>query len=137
MKSLFITPECHEAILRWSLCTSKEINVLCFGQQRHIIKVVRIRNIEKFPRYATSVNTDEYHYVINRNRNELRLIAEGHNHHGGPSRPSKGDWSALPIGHVELICCCRSQTVSAWKIQKSWKRTIRHGRVPLIIKEEK
>ncbi|MBK8204976.1 MAG: hypothetical protein IPK68_22660 [Bdellovibrionales bacterium] len=135
MKPLFITPKCHETILRWSLCTSKEINVLCFGQHRHILKVVRIRNVEKFPRYTASANIAEFRDVVN--RNDLGLVAEGHNHHGGPSRPSKGDWSALPVGHIELICCCRSHVVSAWKIQKTWRRTISHGRIQLIIKDHR
>lgn len=133
---IFITKKCYQTILRWSLCTKKEINILCFGQKRHITKTVRVRNVEKYARHSTSMNDSEYRYVISAHKNHFTLIAEGHNHHAGPAHPSKGDVEALPIGHTEIICCAKSKTITAWKIHRTWKQTLSHGRIQLITKEK-
>ncbi len=135
-KSLFITKRCRQTILRWSLCTKKEINILFFGRKRHITKAVKIRNIEKYARHATSMNVSEYLDVVRAHQRNFMLIAEGHNHHSGPAHPSKGDVDALPLGHIEIICCAKSKTVTAWKIHRTWKRTLSHGRIQLITKEK-
>ena len=111
-KPLLITKKCHETILRWSLCTKKEINILCFGQNRHITKVVRVRNVEKYARHTTSMNESEYRDVVRAHKKNFKLLAEGHNHHAGPAHPSKGDVDALPVGHTEIICCTKSKTIS-------------------------
>lgn len=134
MSPIYITPSCHSAIIRWSLCTRKEINVVCLGKNSHITKVFRLRNIEKYPRHCTSYNDAEYAYILKTHQMKLNLIAEAHNHFSGPARLSKGDWQALPVGHIELVYCCRSQKLTAWQVKKTWRQTIKSAQIELVVK---
>lgn len=134
LNPIYITPNCYRAIYRWSMCSRKEINVICFGKGSHIVKVVRLRNIERYPRHSTSYNNTEYEDVIKTYMGKFDLVAEAHNHFGGPARLSKGDWQALAVGHTELVFCCRSQKLTAWQIKKTWKQTLKSGKVVLVVK---
>ena len=123
----------HDQLLRWAICSRREINVVCFGIQDQITKVVRLRNPERFGRYSASFNNREYREVV-RQSGRLKVIACGHSHIGGPARPSKGDMPpTITMGKIELIICTRSKTVTAWRIRKSLAATIKRGRIPLDV----
>lgn len=133
MKSLHIPISLHDQLLRWAICSRREINVVCFGIQDQITKVVRLRNPERFGRYSASINNREYREVV-RQHGRVKIIACGHSHIGGPARPSKGDMPpTITVGKIELIICTRSMTVTAWRIRKSLAATTKRGRVPLIV----
>ena len=133
MRSLHIPMALHDQLLRWAVCSRREINVVCFGIRDQITKVVRLRNPERFGRYSASINNREYREVV-RQVGRLKVIACGHSHIGGPARPSLGDMPpTITVGKIELIICTRSKTVTAWRIRKSLAATIKRGRIPLVI----
>jgi hypothetical protein len=132
MKPLELSRDLHDQILRWAICSRREINIVCFGRNRKITKVVRLRNPERFGRYTASINSREYREVIRANK-VLRLIACGHSHIGGPASPSKGDMPpTIAVGKIELIICVKSRTISAWRICKTRTETLRRGRIILV-----
>ena len=90
MRPIELSQTLHDQILRWAICSRREINIVCFGHGRNITKAVRLRNPERFGRYSASINFREYRDVLRTNR-KLKVIACGHSHIGGPARPSKGD----------------------------------------------
>ena len=133
MKSLEINKVLHDKILRWAICSKREINFVCLGKGNQILKVVRLRNPEKFGRYTASINNREFREVL-RTYPELKVIACGHSHIGGPARPSKGDMPpTIAMGKIEIIACTKSRTLTAWRIQNNLKSTIKNGRVSLSI----
>ena len=132
-KSILISEECYETLLRWGLCSWREISAICLGSRGKIQKVVRLRNIEKFPRFANSHSSAQYKSIKTKYSNKYSVLAEAHSHPGGPARPSRGDIEAIPFGKIELIICTKSKKVTAWKIQTTWKQTIKCGKLDLII----
>ncbi|GEM_PF-6386142 len=60
MKTLVISQILHDQILRWAVCSRKEINIVCFGLKDRIKKVERLRNPERYGRYTASINNREY-----------------------------------------------------------------------------
>lgn len=135
MKTLVISQILHDQILRWAVCSRKEINIVCFGLNDRIKKVERLRNPERYGRYTASINNREYRDVIQKYRS-LKVIACGHSHIGGPARPSKGDMPpTITAGKIELIVCTKSRTITAWKIHKTRAATIKKGRVALLVLE--
>lgn len=132
MRQIELGQKLHDQILRWAICSRREINIVCFGHGRNITKVVRLRNPERFGRYTASINNREYRDVVKANHN-LRVVACGHSHIGGPAMPSKGDMPpTITEGKIELIICVRSRTITAWKIHKTRAKTLKHGRIPLV-----
>ncbi len=133
MKSLHIPITLHDQLLRWAVCSRREINVVCFGIRDQITKVVRLRNPERFGRYSASINNREYRDVTRQFR-RLKVVACGHSHIGGPARPSKGDMPpTIAAGKIELIICTRSKTITAWRIRKSLAATIKRGRIQVVV----
>ena len=136
MKSLHIPITLHDQLLRWALCSRREINVVCFGSKNKITKIVRLRNPERFGRYSATINGREYRDTLGRNQGKLQILACGHSHIEGPARPSKGDMPpTITAGKTELIICTRSQTVTAWRIHPTWAATIKRGRIPLVVSQ--
>lgn len=135
MKPIFINRQLHDQILRWAICCNREINIVCFGVERKITKVARLRNPERFGKYTASINSREYRDLLQQH-NKLRVVACGHSHIDGPARPSKGDMPpTIAVGKTELIICVRSRTVTAWRIHKTRAATLKKGRVPILITE--
>lgn len=121
----------HDKILRWAICSKREINFVCLGKGNQILKVVRLRNPEKFGRYTASINNREFREVL-RTHPELKVIACGHSHIGGPARPSRGDMPpTIAMGKIELIACTKSRTLTAWRIKKDLSSTLRKGKLLL------
>ncbi len=137
-RPLQITKTCYDRIIRWALTSKNEVNGLCYGKDRTITHVYRLRNIEKFPRYACNLNPSEVRHIKSLVPANLRKIAEFHSHPNTKnSRPSKTDCFYLPKGHIEIIYGTKSKGVNAWRIQNTWKQTIKTGEIPLIIIKEK
>lgn len=133
MRPIEISQKLHDQILRWAICSRREINIVCFGRGRIISKVVRLRNPERFGRYTASINNREYRDVLRANR-KLKVIACGHSHIGGPARPSKGDMPpTITEGKIELIICTKSRTLTAWKILRTRTQTLKHGQIKIKI----
>lgn len=131
--SILISEDCYETLLRWGLCSWREISAICLGNKGKIQKVVRLRNIEKFPRFTNSHSSSQYKFIKSKYSGKYSVIAEAHSHPGGPARPSRGDIEAIPLGKIELIICTKSKKVTAWKIQRTWRQTIKNGKIELII----
>lgn len=60
----------------WGL-SEKEINFICFGKGKHILKIVRLRNTARSPKRFTEWNEKVSQIFVRSNRNETLMSSPG------------------------------------------------------------
>lgn len=130
----YISKEDYDRILMWSQ-SEKEINFICFGNDKTIKKVVRLSNIARFPQTHALWSENESKTLIREKKKEgLLVLAWGHSHPKAshPQHPSSIDVKYIETGMVELIAFSTSSKIGAWKISSNLRLTL-INEVKLII----
>lgn len=126
IRSIYISQKNYDRLLMWSL-SEKEINFICFGKGNQILEVVRLANTASSPkRFACWHEKVSRDIVRTRKLEGKKVIAWGHSHpdKGNDQHPSKTDIEAISKGKVEIIVFPPTQSIRAWKIQKTLTGTL-------------
>lgn len=131
---LYISTEDYDRILMWSQ-SEKEINFICFGNDKTIKKVVRLSNIARFPQTHALWSENESKTLISEKKKEgLLVLAWGHSHPKAshPQHPSSIDVQCINNGKIELIAFPSQLKINGWIIQKNLNATLEH-QISLIV----
>ncbi len=134
INEIFISKKDYEKILMWSQ-SEREINFICFGNDKIIENVSRLSNLSRFPKsFSLESETERKVLVKEKKKNGYSLIANGHSH---PSKyhdphPSNTDIKYIEHGSLELIVFPFKGSIRAWII-RSTKRTTLNSEVKITI----
>jgi proteasome lid subunit RPN8/RPN11 len=123
---IFISKKNYEKILMWSQ-SEREINFICFGNDKIIENVSRLSNLSRYPKsFSLEGETERKVLVKEKKKNGYTVIANGHSH---PSKyhdphPSDTDIRFIERGSLELIVFPYKGSIRAWFIRPTKQSTL-------------